>query len=309
MNKRPKLLIVDDSEYICKQIEQIFKDEDIELRKAHDGKEALQIVESFQPDLVLLDVILPDTEGYDLYHKIKSIDRNNVSIVFLTSKDQDHDVVKAFALGACDYIKKPFHNEILKSRVIIHLEEKKTKDELKRQNEEMEANMKRLNSFAFKDPLTGLYNRRYVEEQLKEKIISGQEETTLILCDIDDFKFVNDHYSHEMGDMVLIGISNIIESASSKINAVRWGGEEFLIILFGLNKEEAYATCERIRKDIENFPFYSKQESFHCTISIGMTTYNQSLSFIQNLECADEALYKGKRIGKNCSVWYEKSYK
>lgn len=305
MDEIPKLLIIDDSEYICCQIEQILRNENIELMKAHSGDEAIEIVKSFVPDLILLDVILPDIEGYDLYHKIKSIDKNDVSIVFLTSKDDDHDVMKGLSLGACDYIKKPFHNEILKSRILIHLGEKKSKDQLKKQNQQMEVNMKRLNSFAFSDPLTGLYNRRYVEEQLKEKIVYGEQETVFMLCDVDDFKFINDHYSHEIGDIVLIGIANIMENASSKINAVRWGGEEFLIILFDVTKEEAYRISERIRNDIAHFPFYSKNDTFHCTISIGLSRYDQSLNFIQNLECVDEALYTGKRNGKNCTVWYD----
>lgn len=309
MNNIPKLLIVDDSEYICRQVEQIFKNENIILKKANSGKEALQIVGEFRPDLVLLDVILPDTEGYDLYHQIKSVDQNNTLVIFLTSKDQDNDVVKGLSLGACDYIKKPFHNEILKSRVLIHLEDKKLKDELRQKNLEMEANMQRLNSFAFKDPLTGLYNRRYVEEHLKDRIVYGHETAVLVLCDIDDFKLVNDNYSHEVGDIVLIGVANIIENASSKINAVRWGGEEFLIILFGLNKDEAFNITDRIRRDVENFPFYSKHEAFRCTISMGLTSYDQTRNFIQNLECADEALYEGKRNGKNCSVWYDEIQK
>lgn len=305
MDRIPKLLIVDDSDYICTQIEKIFINENIEIKKAHDGKNALIAVEEFAPDLILLDVILPDTEGYELYHKVKAIDRNNALIIFLTSKDQDNDVVKGLSLGACDYIKKPFHNEILKSRILIHLEEKKSKDELKKKNYEMEANMKRLNNYAFKDPLTGLYNRRYVEEQIKERIIYGLEQTVLALCDIDNFKHINDDYSHETGDIVLIGIANIMESVSSKVTAVRWGGEEFLIILFNVNHDEAFHIIERIRNDIFNFPFYSKQERFHCSVSIGLNEYNRTLSFIQNLEQVDEALYAGKRNGKNCTIWYD----
>ena len=123
MDTIPRLLIIDDSAYICHMIEQIFSSENIELRKANDGAHALQAVTAFAPDLILLDVVLPDTEGYELYHKIKEIDKNNASIIFLTSRDQDADVVKGFSLGACDYIKKPFHNEILKSRIQVHLQE------------------------------------------------------------------------------------------------------------------------------------------------------------------------------------------
>lgn len=310
MNRTPRLLIIDDSTYICAQIRQIFKDEEhIELQSANSGQEALECVRSFMPDMILLDVILPDIEGYDLYHKIKEIDQNNTSIIFLTSKDQDSDIVKGFSLGACDYIKKPFHNEVLKSRVLVHLHDKQVKDELRKMNEQMEANMKKLNSLAYRDPLTGLYNRRYVNEQLQDKIIHDQKQTALLMCDVDDFKHINDYYGHEVGDVVLIGIANLIESADSDIHAIRWGGEEFLIILFDKNKEEVFQTSERIRKSIERFPFSSQQIPFHCTISIGLTMYDNTYTFEQNLDNADKALYAGKRSGKNCSIWSDGIYR
>lgn len=310
MNRTPRLLIIDDSSYICAQIKQIFKNEEnIELQSANSGQEALECVRSFRPDMILLDVILPDIEGYDLYHKIKEIDQNNTSIIFLTSKDQDSDIVKGFSLGACDYIKKPFHNEVLKSRILVHLRDKQSKDELRKMNEQMEANMRKLNSLAYRDPLTGLYNRRYVNEQLQDQIINDQKQAALLMCDVDDFKHINDYYGHEVGDVVLIGIANLIESADKNIHAIRWGGEEFLIILFDKSKEEIFQTSERIRKSIERFPFSSKQIPFHCTISIGLTMYDNTYTFEQNLEKADEALYIGKRSGKNCSIWSDGIYR
>lgn len=310
MNRTPRLLIIDDSSYICAQIKQIFKNEEnIELESANSGEEALDRIRTFMPDMILLDVILPDIEGYELYHKIKEIDQNNTSIIFLTSKDQDSDIVKGFSLGACDYIKKPFHNEVLKSRVLVHLNDKRLKDELRKMNEQMEANMKKLNSLAYRDPLTGLYNRRYVEEQLQDHIINDLKQAALMMCDVDDFKHINDYYGHEIGDVVLIGIANIIESADTNLHAIRWGGEEFLIILSEKNKEEVFQTSEQIRKSIERFPFSSKQTPFHCTISIGLTMYDKTYTFKQNLEKADEALYIGKRSGKNCSIWSDGIYR
>lgn len=310
MNRTPRLLIIDDSSYICAQIKQIFKNEEnIELESANSGEEALARIRTFMPDMILLDVILPDIEGYELYHKIKEIDQNNTSIIFLTSKDQDSDIVKGFSLGACDYIKKPFHNEVLKSRVLVHLNDKRLKDELRKMNEQMEANMKKLNSLAYRDPLTGLYNRRYVEEQLQDHIINDLKQAALMMCDVDDFKHINDYYGHEIGDVVLIGIANIIESADTNLHAIRWGGEEFLIILSEKNKEEVFQTSEQIRKSIERFPFSSKQTPFHCTISIGLTMYDKTYTFKQNLEKADEALYIGKRSGKNCSIWSDGIYR
>lgn len=304
MNKIRKLLVIDDSAYICCQIEQIFKyEDDLKLVSANSGEEALAKVRSFMPDLILLDVVLPDVEGYDLYHQIKAIDKNNAIIIFLTSKDQDSDIVKGFSLGASDYIKKPFHNEILKSRILAHLNEKQIKDQLRRENEEMEAHMKKLNSMAFRDTLTGLYNRRYVEEQLKGLIIKEEKQVALLMCDVDDFKHINDFYGHEIGDVVLIGIANIIGSAHPDIHAIRWGGEEFLICLFNMDKELILSISEQIRKNVEIFPFRCKDTAFHCTISIGMTMYNDLLSFKGNVEKADEALYAGKRNGKNCCIW------
>ena len=250
MNKIRKLLVIDDSAYICCQIEQIFKyEDDLKLVSANSGEEALAKVRSFMPDLILLDVVLPDVEGYDLYHQIKAIDKNNAIIIFLTSKDQDSDIVKGFSLGASDYIKKPFHNEILKSRILAHLNEKQIKDQLRRENEEMEAHMKKLNSMAFRDTLTGLYNRRYVEEQLKGLIMKEDKQVALLMCDVDNFKHINDLYGHEIGDVVLIGIANIIGSAHPDIHAIRWGGEEFLICLFNMDKELILSISEQI----ENF--------------------------------------------------------
>ncbi len=307
--KKPKLLIVDDSAYICAQIKKIFENENISLEVANNGIEALEKVCSFQPDLILLDVVLPDIEGYDLYQKIKEVDKNYAVIIFLTSRAQESDVVKGFSLGACDYINKPFHNEILKSRIKVHLKEKQQNDDLRKLNEEMEANMRKLNSMAFRDSLTGLFNRRYVSERLKSELLNSRCQIGMMMCDVDDFKHINDYYGHEIGDIVLIGIANILESAADDMSVIRWGGEEFLIFLFGKSKEEIYQISEHIRKSIEAFPFSSEGIRFKCTISIGLALYEPSLHFDDNLKHADEALYTGKRSGKNCSIWYDGIYK
>lgn len=309
MKKTQKVLIIDDSSYICAQIKQIFREETgIVLESAYSAQEALQLMRTFLPDMILLDVVLPDMEGYELYHKIKEVDQNNASIIFLTSKDQNSDIVKGFSLGACDYIKKPFHNEVLKSRVLVHLQDKQLKDQLREMNEQMEANMKKLNSLAYRDALTGLYNRRYVKEQLLNELLCTKRQMALLMCDVDDFKHINDYYGHEVGDAVLIGIANLMEHVDPDIHAVRWGGEEFLIIVVGKARDHVYAISEKIRKSVERFPFRAPQANFHCTISIGLTMYDPTYSFDQNLKKGDEALYVGKRSGKNCSIWSDGIY-
>lgn len=304
---RQTVLIVDDSILICQQIKNIMKEEDINLEEAHSAKEALAAMELCRPDLVLLDVVLPDAEGYDLCRQLQERDENNASIIFITSKDSDKDVMKGFSLGACDYIKKPFGQEELKSRVVAHLSMKKQKDELDRMNRELKNNMEKLNYMAFRDGLTGLYNRRYVQDDLMGEIQDHDRKnvgSVLIMGDVDDFKIVNDKYGHEAGDVALICVSNIMESICRRHRVIRWGGEEFLIVLFSVTEEEAYEISERIRSEVEAFPFVDGDTSFNCTITLGLSVYDNSEDMKRNIERADKALYAGKRSGKNRSVWY-----
>lgn len=128
------VLVVDDSMLICKQIISALKDRGPLVYEAHNGDEALEMVRQYQPDLILLDVVLPDTDGYELFNKLKAAGQENAVIIFLTSKDTDEDVMRGFSMGAGDYIKKPFGKAELQSRVAAHLKAKEMKDELKRQN-------------------------------------------------------------------------------------------------------------------------------------------------------------------------------
>ncbi len=306
-NDRQIVLAVDDSLLICQQIKTALEREgQIFLCEAHNGEEAVELVKQYQPDLILLDVVLPDMDGYELFEKLSAVDQNNAAIIFLTSKDKDEDVIRGFSMGACDYIKKPFVQGELSSRVHIHLQLKKQKDELNRQNEELRSSMQKLNYLAFRDGLTGLYNRRYVVGDLVEDIRHpGQKQNFLILADIDDFKNVNDTYGHDAGDMALVCIANIMEAVCRDYKVVRWGGEEFLIVLFGVTEQEAYDVSERIRKEVEKFSFYHEAGEFSCTITLGLHRYCEDEAIEQSIGCADKALYYGKRHGKNCSVWYE----
>ena len=208
------VLTVDDSLLICNQIKTALKEEDIILMEAHTGQEAIEMTRQNHPDLILLDVVLPDADGYDLCRKLKQENQMDAVIIFLTSKDKDEDVIKGFSMGACDYIKKPFAKGELQSRVRAHLLIKQQKDELNRQNKELQNDMEKLNYMAFRDGLTGLYNRRYVVGDLLEDMRDVQQsrKNVFILADIDDFKKINDTYGHEAGDMALVCIANILES-------------------------------------------------------------------------------------------------
>lgn len=306
--EKPTILIIDDSILICRQINILLKGEELNVVEAHSGEEAKQAMRRCSPDLILLDVVLPDIEGYELCRMIKKWDHNQASIIFLTSKDSDEDVVKGFSLGACDYIKKPFGKEELKSRVMTHLMQKKQKDELNRMNKELQMNMEKLNYMAYRDGLTGLYNRRYIREDLLEEIQKHNLQNVhnvIIMLDVDDFKLVNDCYGHEAGDMVLVCVSNIMEDICRRHKVARWGGEEFMVVLFDVLEEEAFSIAERIRREIEAFPFRYEGTSFQCTLTLGLCCYDREFTLEENIVRADKALYYGKKHGKNCCVWYD----
>lgn len=305
---RQVLLIVDDSVLICEQIKTAMKEENVFVCEAHTGQEASEMMERYHPDVVLLDVVLPDTDGYELFGRLKELDKNDASIIFLTSKANDEDVVKGFAMGAYDYIKKPFVKGELLSRVRAHLQIKKKKDELNRQNKELRSSMAKLNYMAFRDGLTGLYNRRYVVDDMVEDINHHNREDTknvVILADIDDFKNINDTYGHDAGDRTLVCIANLLEVICRRHRVIRWGGEEFLVVLFAVTEEEAWGISEQIRKDVEEFTVFHNNSEFSCTLTLGLHVYDTNLGVDENIKCADQALYQGKRNGKNQSVWYE----
>lgn len=305
---RQIVLAVDDSIVICKQIELALQGEDVVLYEAHDGKAALEMVERYQPDLILLDVVLPDTNGYDLFDSLKKAGQENAVIIFLTSRDGENDVIQGFSKGACDYIKKPFAKEELRVRVNIHLQIKAQKDELNRKNKELADNMEKLNYIALRDGLTGLYNRRYVIGDLVDEIKNSNTQnknTIMIMADIDDFKKVNDTYGHKAGDMALKAVSGVLMKVCKDHKVVRWGGEEFMMILFQVSREEAFHISEMIRKEVEALSLQYEDKCFQCTLTLGMHVYRFDQGIEENAHCADLALYKGKSSGKNCSMWYE----
>lgn len=298
------ILAVDDSLLICKQIEKVLSSDELTVYTAHTAKEALKMLAEKTPDLILLDVILPDMEGYELFQKIKQVDKSQTPVIFITSKDSEQDVIRGFSLGACDYIKKPFMPEELRSRVKAHLHEKREKDELRFMNQNLLANMEKLNRAALRDELTGLYNRRFVVESLSQDLMEAGRQDALVMVDVDNFKKVNDTYGHSTGDMVLICIANIMESICSRHKVVRWGGEEFLLVLMGVTADEVLRICESIRREVSEFMFRSGDHTFYCTVTLGVAMYDKWKGFDENITHADMALYRGKATGKDRVVNY-----
>lgn len=303
MSDRQTVFIIDDSLMICRQLRIVLQEEAIEIVEAHSAGEALMLLDSLSPDLILLDVILPDAQGYDLYLEIKKKVNSRVPIIFLTAQDSEEDVYKGFSLGASDYIKKPFQPNELRSRLRARLQEKRERDQLILVNETLRANMEKLNRAAYRDELTGLYNRRFMMEKLAQDLEEHGRQDALIMLDVDNFKIINDSYGHEAGDTVLVCIANIMEGICRRHKVIRWGGEEFLIVLMAVTGEEVQRVAEEIRVEIERFTFPGNERAFYCTATLGVTLYDKACSLKKNIARADKALYAGKTAGKNRVVW------
>lgn len=306
---KSKILAIDDSMLIRKVVEKIFLEEapfkdDIELFTAVDGKDAVEKAKEIKPDLILLDVVLPDKTGYEVCEEIKAnAVLADVPLIFITSKTSDDDIAKGFELGAVDYVQKPFRAFELIARVKTHLEIKKAKDNLLAANAQLSVALAENKKLATCDPLTGLYNRRFMQQRFTEeinRISRGQGTFSIIMGDIDKFKSVNDTYGHDIGDLVLTSVAKTMGDACRKTDILsRWGGEEFLLLCTQTDEYTANLLAEKIRISVENLHLKAGDVDFKVTISLGVVEYDLKKTLEQNVGMADKALYVAKESGRN----------
>lgn len=257
------------------------------------GHEALEIVKSEKIDLILLDIMMPDMDGYEVCKILKS-SRNtkDIPIIFLTSKSDEDSIELAYEIGGIDYVTKPFKPKELLAKVKRELYLQDLQEELK--------------LLASLDPLTKLYNRRYFMETAKQILELAQRnrtKTSLIILDIDKFKRVNDVYGHKAGDDVIIALSSNLLDISRKSDLMsRWGGEEFVLLLPNTDINGALIIAEKIRKKVEELVVSLENEQrVQFTVSLGTSEFNSKSDI--NIEAAvnraDEALYRAKESGRN----------
>lgn len=265
---------------------------------AKNGKQALERVESANPDLILLDLMMPEMDGLEVCKILKSNPQySHIPIIFLTASSEDSHLIKAFEEGAVDYVTKPFKISELFARVKTHLTLKWTQDELKKAYIEME-------KLATTDTLTSINNRRSIlafGEQEFERYKRYQFPCSVIILDIDYFKQVNDNYGHPIGDEVLIKVANLLQKSIRSVDQLgRFGGEEFLIILPQSSLEDAIAVANRLRRSIEQLSFDNLDYSFKVTISLGVDCCQPTDENIEQvIKRADQALFVAKDNGRN----------
>lgn len=133
--------------------------------------------------------------------------------------------------------------------------------------------------------------------------MSGEANIVLALCDIDDFKLINDVRGHQAGDIAIVCIADILDDLSGNHPVIRWGGEELLLVLFSTPDHEALRLCNQMREEVANYPISDDLGEFSCTLTFGLSAYDPELTFGENFASADRALYHGKETGKNRCVF------
>jgi len=300
-----RILIIDDSKLILHVAKTILSKQGHQVLLAEDGKSGLRAATKENPDLILLDLILPGIDGYEVCQRIKESDATSeIPVIMLTSKSEAADKVRGLEMGASDYVTKPFDEGELIARVNIHLQIRELHKSLKEKN-------RLLKEMANRDGLTGLYNHRYFQETISndfQKASRYNESLSCVMFDIDNFKKFNDNYGHQAGDMVLKTLGSIIKDLvrDSDLSA-RYGGEEFVLIMYHTGPEEALLVAERLRKAVEQYNFQADDLVLKVNISLGVVSFpHPEIADAKSMiECADKALYQAKNEGRNRVVAFE----
>jgi two-component system, cell cycle response regulator len=301
-----RILIIDDSRLITQFGRNILTGVGHAVFTADSGEAGLDLALKEQPDLILLDVILPGKDGYQICEQLKNTESSHeIPVIMLTSKAEPADKIKGLVLGAVDYVTKPFDAGELIARVNTHLRIKELYEALQEKN-------RQLQDLANRDGLTGLYNHRFFHEHLNREINRVRRYGGVISCaiaDIDYFKKVNDSYGHQTGDSILKEVAQILQKGIRDTDlTARYGGEEFALVLVQTESQSARSVCERIRTQIAAFPFPPASTPLHITASFGIATFpSTGIKEEKDLvEAADQALYQAKEGGRNKVVFFKR---
>lgn len=301
---RARVLLVEDDPLQGKATKESLEKIGYEVAWVRDGAGAIKAVKTSDPDIILLDLVMPVMDGYEVCRWLKlNEETKGVPVIMLTVKKDLSDKISGLRVGADDYLPKPYNELELNARIYACLRTKALQDELRKKNSQLESLLTKLERMAITDALTGLNNRYRFHESLAKEFERSRRYSTpfsLVMFDIDHFKKVNDDYGHLTGDMVLKEISNVLLQSMREIDtAARYGGEEFMAILPNTRKDDAVMLAERMRKTISLCKFHPVAEPV--TVSIGISGMPDEAVGSEDrlIRCADFALYNAKKNGRN----------
>lgn len=306
-HKSGRILVVDDMPANVQLLTTYLNTVGYHVIPARNGEEALLLVRDAEPDLILLDIMMPKLNGFEVCKRIKDDKATQyIPVIMVTALNEIEHKIKGQEAGADDFISKPFNKLELLTRVKSLLRIKSLHDQLNEKIAELEIAKERLRQLAITDGLTGLYNHRYFKEFLLRELDRARRhrlQISVAMIDIDFFKLYNDTHGHQAGDEILKQIAGLFSQNIRKIDlAARYGGEEFAVVLLETNKRSGSVVAEKIKNLIEEYPFPNEetQPNGKITVSMGLATFPDDASnFDELIGFADRRLYLAKQRGRN----------
>ena len=303
MKKDFEIMLVEDSRTQALKFQIMLESHGYHVTVAQNGLEAMNMLLNSQTSIVISDWIMPEMDGSELCRAIRKHDFGNyVYIILLTAKDSKNDIIEGLEAGADDYLTKPVDDAELIARLTTAERVVRLESSLKKRNKEIAL-------LSITDPLTKCFNRGYLNDNLPKafkRAIRYHKDLSIILCDIDYFKNVNDNYGHQVGDVVLKSLVREIDSSLRKDLdwLARYGGEEFLIVLPETNLSGATVVAERFRHKISELVVHTEDRDIKITASFGISAINhdEDKSYLTTddlIKAADRCLYQAKERGRN----------
>ena len=322
LNKFGKLrvLLVEDSKVAIKAITGYLDDLGVQLLIAETGSAAIDLYRRERPDIILLDIILPDITGYEVAKQVRKLQGKDdwTAIIFLSVMSKDDDLKRGIEAGGDDYLTKPVGRVVLQAKVaamyrLVRMQRALVQltEQLNQANEQLNMANLELHRVSMTDGLTGIPNRRVFDELLVRewrRCARLQKPISVVMLDVDYFKKFNDRYGHQAGDECLKTAAKMIAGAVPRASdlAARYGGEEFVLILSETDAEGARAVANRIREQVAGLKV-ANEDSPHryVTLSCGISTVvpGDDIPVEKLVKSADNALYLAKKQGRN-SVAY-----
>ncbi len=310
-----RVLVVEDDRAMRLLLEKMLTSVGHHVAVASNGLEALKLLDTERPQLVVTDWMMPEMDGITLCRELRTRQEyRSVYIIVETAHESQEKLVEAFEAGADDYVLKPitpkmFYARLRAAQRVVQLQEELRFDsaQLLNYSNELAAANERLLNQALNDALTGLPNRRFAMERLEQEWAltrRGSRSLSCLMVDVDHFKLINDRYGHKVGDDALIVVANSLRHAARTQDVVcRYGGEEFLVICPDTGIEDAYRCAERLRQNVE------AQEMklvdgilLKMTVSVGVAAKSSSITSLEGLLIqSDKSLYAAKKAGRNCT--------
>jgi diguanylate cyclase (GGDEF)-like protein len=306
MRKDFEVMLVEDSRTQALKFQMMLESHGYHVSVAQNGLEAMNMLLNSQTSIVISDWIMPEMDGSELCRAIRKHDFGNyVYIILLTAKDSKNDIIEGLEAGADDYLTKPVDDAELIARLTTAERVIRLESSLKQRNKEIAL-------LSITDPLTKVFNRGYLNDNLPKafkRAVRYQQNLSIIICDLDHFKNVNDNHGHQVGDLVLKAFVKALDGSLRKDLdwMARYGGEEFLIALPETDLNGGNAAAERFRQRIEELVIHADGKDIQITASFGVAAINQDgdksyLTTDDLIKAADRCLYQAKDRGRNMCI-------